>query len=105
MRRVVERLFREAALERTDRFSIGTPVPAAEQAAALECMVMFPSGQSIRGSLSKTPEGGLRMLSVSQDNGQSVLVEQFFDYSAVAAVALVRPVAVAPSTRVHLPKQ
>jgi hypothetical protein len=68
----------------------GNPVPG--QTPALECVVMFTCGQTIRGSLSRTPEGSLRMMSPGSDNGRSVLVEQFFDDSAVASVGLVREI-------------
>jgi hypothetical protein len=87
MTRVIDRLLAEAPplLDAN-----GAPVP--DQAPALDCVVMFSFGQTIRGSLSRTPEGALRMMSPGTDNGRGVLVEQFFDDSVVASVALVREI-------------
>jgi hypothetical protein len=84
---VIDRLLAEAAplLDAS-----GNPVPG--QTPALECMVMFTSGHTIRGALSRTPEGILRMLSPGMENGRGVLVEQFFDDDAVSSVALVREI-------------
>jgi len=82
----------------------GTPVPG--QAPAIECVVMFNNGQAVRGSLSETPEGALRLLSPGVEDGRPMLVEQFFGYEAISAVAIPRAVSAAPAegSRIILPK-
>jgi len=92
MRRLIDRLFRDEAQVLTD--AAGNPVP--NQTPAIECMVLFQSGGAIRGALSRTPEGMLRMLSPGQEGNQQVLVEQFFDYDAIAAVSLIRRINATP---------
>lgn len=92
MQQLIDRLLAEAP-KLTD--ATGTPIP--NQAPALECVVLFANGQAIRGSLSKTPEGTLRMMTPGQEDNRPVLVEQFFDYAAVSAIALTRDVAPAGS--------
>lgn len=85
---LVARLLAESPTPLTD--AAGDPLPIPGQAPALECMVMFHSGQVLRGALSTTPEGTLRLLSPGNEAGRPVLVEQFVPYSAVASVAVVR---------------
>jgi len=92
MYRLIDRLFRDEAPALTD--AAGALVP--NQTPAIECMVLFQSGGAIRGSLSRTPEGMLRMLSPGQEGNQQVLVEQFFDYDAIAAVSLIRRINATP---------
>lgn len=95
MRRTIDRLIDTESPALTD--GNGNPVP--NQTPAIECVVMFTSGQAIRGALSRTPEGTLRMMSAASENNKPVLVEQFFDYSAVGAISLVREVKAAPARR------
>lgn len=100
MRRLIDRLLGEAP-----QLLDGKGVPVAGQTPALECVVMFASGQAVRGALSKTPEGTLRMLSVGQEGDKPVLVEQFFEYEAALSIALMRAVSATPAdTRIILPK-
>ncbi len=87
MKRLVERLMANSP-PLVD--ASGTPVP--DQVPAIECVVMFACGQTVRGSLSTTQDGLLRMLSPGTDNDRPVLVEQFFSYAAVATLALVREI-------------
>lgn len=71
------------------------PAPLPNQAPAVECGVMFPGGAQFMGSLSETPEGGLRMLSPAQQQTQRgvvQMVEQFFDHADVMVIALKREV-------------
>jgi hypothetical protein len=63
-----------------------------EQTPAIECVVMFNNSQTVRGSLSTTPEGLLRLLSPGSDGSGPLLIEQFFDYDAVMAIALTRQI-------------
>lgn len=100
MRRLIDRLLADAP-----QLLDGRGEPVAGQAPALECLVMFASGQAVRGALSRTPEGTLRMLSVGQEGDKPVLVEQFFEYEAALSIALMRAVSAAPAdTRIILPK-
>lgn len=84
-KRLLDRLFAEAP-----------KLPGREdQAPALECSVMLKAGGSMQGSLSTTPEGGLRLLAVNEIKkpGQPptpIAVEHFFDYEQVADVAVFR---------------
>lgn len=84
----IQRLFRE------------NPSPLPDQAPAIECAVLFHGGASIQGSLSETPDGGLRMLSPNPDpgarpaRGKVAMVEQFFGYEDVVMVGVRREVEV-----------
>jgi len=81
MYQLVQRLLREA------------PTVGSGQTPAVEAVVMFTNGHTVRGALSVTPEGLLRLLSPGNDaNGRPLLVEQFFDYDAVMVVALTREI-------------
>jgi hypothetical protein len=68
----------------------GKPVP--DQAPALECAVMLKPGQVVRGVLSRTEEGTLKMLTPETMGHQRVMVEQFFCYDDVISVAVIRQV-------------
>lgn len=93
MEKLIDRLFREAEIDRKDRFPISLHASDVPQAPALECVIVLHGFQgSLRGTLSTTPEGVLRFLSPGSDNGGPVLVEQFFDYSAVLTIAVLRPI-------------
>lgn len=78
------------------------PRPIPDQAPAVECAVMLRGGGApIRGVLSETREGMLRMLCPYLDQrGQPVmpasLVEHFFLYSDVMVVAVIRTVTAEP---------
>jgi hypothetical protein len=68
-------------------------LPGITQTPAIEAVVMFSNGHTVRGSLSETPEGLLRLLSPGTDpHDRPLLVEQFFDYDAVMVVALPREI-------------
>lgn len=82
----IQRLFKE------------NPSPLPDQAPAIECGVMLRGvPMTLMGSLSETPEGGLRLLSRS---GQATpgadipMIEQFFDYEDVMVIAVQRKVTV-----------
>jgi hypothetical protein len=82
------------------------PSPLPDQAPALECWVTITGiPMSLQGSLSETPEGGLRLMSplpASQQTSRSQvqMVEQFFCYEDVVSVAVRREVNVnAPRIR------
>jgi hypothetical protein len=78
---LVQRLLKEAPAVPS-----GTP-----QTPAIDAVVMFQNGHTVRGALSTTPEGLLRLLSPGNDpGGRPLLVEQFFDYEALMVVALTR---------------
>jgi hypothetical protein len=62
------------------------------QTPALDCVVMFGNGQAVRGALSITPEGALRLLSPGTEGNRPLLVEQFFDYPAISAIAVTREI-------------
>jgi len=95
MRRTVDRLIDTEAPVLTD--DKGNKV--SNQVAAIDCVIMFSSGATIRGALSRTPEGTLRMMSPAKEGDRTVLVEQFFGYEAVTAISIVREVKVAPVAR------
>ena len=81
----------------------GTPVPG--QTPAIECVVMLRgSGQPVRGVLSRTSEGLLRMMSPEQDEQRRrFFVEQFFDDADVVAIALRRDINIDVKGRVIIP--
>lgn len=59
---------------------------------AIHCFVLIRGAQSsVAGSLSTTPEGGLRMLSPTE-KGSSTFVEQFFDYEDVVVFAVLKEI-------------
>ncbi len=93
MREVISRLFNEAPkLE-----------GAADQAPALEVHILLRSGAPIQfsGILSTTPEGSLRLMTPTKDgNGKMCMIEQFFDYSDVTSVALVREAKATEGSRI-----
>ena len=88
MRRTIERLFKEAP-PLTD----AEGVLKGPQAPAMKCAIMFRSGAQVEGVLSTTPEGGLRIAvpnKMKTGRGEvPVIVEQFFDYGDVTAIARV----------------
>jgi hypothetical protein len=74
------------------------------QTPALECAIMLPCGQTIVGSLSITPDDVLRMMSPAADGkGNPGLIEQFFEYSQVAVIAIQRSITRTPSVIVRPP--
>lgn len=79
MEAIIGRLFEESGI------GVG-------QAPAMSCGVMLIGGVKLDGSLSTTPEGGLRLLFTHLD-GES-MTEVFFDYDSVVAVAVHRPIKV-----------
>ena len=87
LKTVIKRLLAEAT----------SPLP--DQTPAIECGVMLAGVPiTIEGSLSETPEGGLRLLSAvardpDRDGGVS-MIEQFFSYEDVMVVAVRRTVTV-----------
>jgi hypothetical protein len=88
IRATIQRLFRE------------NPSPLPAQAPAIECGVMLRGVPvTLMGSLSETPEGGLRLLSPDPSQERPIrpgtpmkMVEQFFDYEDVMVVAVRRQV-------------
>lgn len=88
MRETLRRLFSEAPkLE-----------GAVDQAPALDVHILLRSGAPIQfsGVLSTTPEGALRLLTPVDNN----FIEQFFDYSDVTSVAIVREVKKTEGSRI-----
>lgn len=66
--------------------------PLPDQAPAIQCLLVLRGmASAIEGSLSETPEGGLRLLSPTGEKGAALntilMVEQFFDYHDVLMVA------------------
>jgi len=89
---------RSPTISTIKRLLAEAPAPLPNQAPAIECGVMLPSGAQFMGSLSETPEGGLRMLSAAPPQQQTKrgvvqMLEQFFDHSDVMVIALRREVA------------
>jgi len=84
MKVTIQRLFKE------------NPSPLPDQAPAIECGVMLVGiPVTLRGALSETPEGGLRLLSPSGSvAGRLQMVEQFFSYEDVLVIAMQREIAV-----------
>lgn len=89
MRYLIEKLFSEAK----------SPLP--DQAPAIECAVILRSGKEFQGSLSETmpddacPEPMLRMLAPApRTSGLVNMVEIYFSYDDVVAIAVVRQVSV-----------
>jgi hypothetical protein len=84
----IQRLFKES------------PSPLPDQAPAIECGVMLRGVPiTLTGSLSETPEGGLRLLSPDPAQERPIrpgtplkMIEQFFDYEDVMVVAVRRAV-------------
>jgi hypothetical protein len=76
------------------------PSPLPDQTPAIECGVMLRGVPvTLMGSLSETPEGGLRLLSPDPSQERPIrpgtpmkMVEQFFDYEDVMVVAVRRRV-------------
>lgn len=85
----IQRLFKE------------NPSPLPDQAPAIMCGVMLRGvPMTLEGSLSETPEGGLRLLSANgkpDPNGSVSMVEKFFDYEDVMVIAVRREVTVGPA--------
>lgn len=98
IKKTIDRLLAEAPVL-TD--ASGRVVPG--QAPAIECMVMFSGGvPPVRGALSKTPEGNLRMLSPGMDGERQMMAELFFDYAAVAVIVITR--VMAAENRIFVPR-
>ena len=102
MRLTIHRLFGDAPKM---LLPDGTPDPS--QAPALPChVVLRGSVPPIEGVLSTSAEGGLKRLTPTQveDKGnrrmKTVLVEQFFDYADVIAVAVQRDVKADTASRI-----
>lgn len=87
MERVIARLFREAP-----KLEDGKGKEIFGQAPAIpEVQIMLKAGGLVQGAMSVTPEGTLRTMFVSKDkDNRQVMVEQFFDVSDVAMVAVPR---------------
>jgi hypothetical protein len=85
MKLVIDRLLAEAP-------KLETPGkgPDADQVPAVQAHVVTRAGAAMFGALSKTPEGGLRLMAPNKANGKDVLVEHFFDYGDVVEVAIMR---------------
>lgn len=82
MTRTLDRLFSEAP--KMDD-AVG------EQAPALDCQITFRSGQQARGSLGKTPEGGLRFMAIANGpRGEQLALEYFFDVADLETVVVMR---------------
>lgn len=96
MKQLIGRLFKECQ----------SPLP--DQAPAIECAVTLTGGViTMRGSLSITPEGMLRMLRPDHDSSQNAramskaqLLEHFFDYSDVMMITMLRTVTLEPASRI-----
>ncbi len=98
MRQVIGRLFDEAPKLQTQDGK-----DDASQAPALEVHLLLRSGAPIQmsGILSTTPERTLRLMTPTKnDKGQPCMIEQFFDYSDVTSVAVVREVQATPGSRI-----
>ncbi len=81
------------------------PATMPDQTPAIEALVMFHNGHTVRGALSITPEGLLRLLSPGNDTeGRPLLAEQFFDYDAVMVVVVPREITTTPRV-VVVPKR
>jgi hypothetical protein len=90
LEQLIDRLFAEFVKENA--------VPAAH-APAMECLVTLRAGGTLKGILSKTPEGVYRVMTPTSDRQH--LVEHFFDLDDVQMVSLERTVtATAPSPRI-----
>ncbi len=84
----IQRLFKE------------NPSPLPDQAPAIECGVMLRGlPVTLEGSLSETPEGGLRLLTPDPRQERPIkpgtpvkMIEQFFDYKDVMVVGIRRQV-------------
>jgi len=82
------------------------PSPLPNQAPALECAVMFAGGGTSEGALSETPDGGLRMLTPMTPQapglrpGKVMMIEKFFAYEDIVAVAVRREVTIEAPTRI-----
>jgi hypothetical protein len=91
MRDVVSRLFDEASKERGN-----APGEDADQAPSMEATVVLRGlQQPLSGSLSTTPEGGLRLMTPIPDKSGNIIIgmaEQFFDVADLVAVMLQRKV-------------
>lgn len=98
MRAVIDRLFADAP--KLENPATGKPVD--DQAPAVEVHLVLKTGQQLQGVLSTTPEGTLRLATpnqrvdprTKQPVGAPVLIETFFDYEQVSAVAVVREIAI-----------
>ncbi len=81
--------------------------PLPDQAPAIQCAITLTGGMlTMEGSLSETPEGGLRMLRVDEQHLQSLpprlrpapgsaalpMLEHYFEYADVLAVTIRRTV-------------
>lgn len=85
---LITRLFAESAKEN------GSPDG---QAPALACFVTLTNGGTLKGALSKTPEGIYRLMTPTSDpaasrGGDSHFVEHFFDLLEISVVTLERTV-------------
>ncbi len=74
---------------------------APDQAPAFEAHVLLRGApMQFSGILSTTPEGGLRLMTPTKENGKPIMIEQFFDYSDVTSVAVVREVTASTGSRI-----
>ena len=80
-----------------DKLFAETESPFPNQSPAAQCVIVLRSGREFQGSLSKH-EGGLRMMvPANMAPGKATMLEIYFDYDDVAAVAVQRDiVATAP---------
>jgi hypothetical protein len=89
----IKQVYEERPVERAIRRALAaaaSPIP--DQTPAVEAHIVLRGlPQTLSGSLSVGPEGGLRMLSPA---GQGKLVEQFFGYEDVVVFAQMRDVTV-----------
>jgi hypothetical protein len=91
MKATIDRLFAEAP-----KLADASGKPRNDQAPALECQLTLKAGLTLAGSLSTTPEGGLRLLSmnVNRETKEPVAIETFFDFSDVACISVARKVTI-----------
>lgn len=78
---------------------ITSPLP--NQEPAMECVILLRSGKEAHGSLSRVQysggQWGLRMLIPTEQRAGGVsMLEMFFDYADVEAIAVKRDVAAKP---------
>jgi hypothetical protein len=87
---LIERLFAEAP-------KMPSRPGEATQAPAVECIVTMPSGGSLQGVLSLTPDGLCRMMSPGIDEkGAKIMVEHFFQKHDITVISVKRDVVPVP---------
>lgn len=101
MRRLIERLFAEAP-----KLNDASGSPVEGQAPALECSIVLRTlPMQLTGSLSRTPEGILRLLSPTEiqdpqtKRQKMVLAEQFFELEDVVTIVLQRDISMSANER------